>query len=69
MNNYIIKTGIRGGSSVLSVDPSNIQTLDLGIDGNIRIVYKNGERTFPIIEVLEASEEFTQEVSRLANYS
>ena len=67
--NYIIKTGTNGGSSVISIKPSEILNLDLGIDKNIRIVYQNKEKSYPIIEILEADDDFIASVEKLRGYA
>ena len=56
--NIILKTGINGGSSTISLNPFNLQHLDLGVDGNIRVIYKNGDRSFPIQDIVKAPDWF-----------
>lgn len=66
---YIIRTGINGGSSVISVDPQTIQNLDLGVDGKVRIVYSGDSKSYPIQEILEAPKEFHDAFEKLLKYS
>ena len=55
---YIIRTGLNGGSSVISVDPDNIKCLVIGKDNRIRVEFLNGTPSWPIIEILRADDFF-----------
>ena len=59
MKHIILKVGINGGESKVLVPAESYHNLEMGIDGNIRLIYKNGDRTYPIIEVLDAPDDFT----------
>ena len=64
MKDYVVKTEFKGKTGLTSVDPRNIQTLDMGVDKNIRIITKNGHKTFPIVEVIDADPEFYDRFER-----
>ena len=60
MKNIILKTGINGGSSTISIDPTTIKCLDLGVDKKVRVIYGDGERSFPILDIIKSSDEFRE---------
>ena len=66
---YIIKVGINGGRSIVSIPESKYQGMDLGVDGNIRVVYVNGDKSYPIQEIIEAPQEFRNTYIKLQGLS
>ena len=66
---FIIKVGINGGKSIITVPENQYQGMDLGIDGNVRIIYTNGEKTYPVMEVIEAPDSFVSTYQKLKGLS
>ena len=57
MSNYIITTGSLDKPIMLSIDPDDTPTFELGHDKKIRLLI-NGARTLPIVKLNVVSEEF-----------
>ena len=52
----IVTSGINGGSSTQAILPEDFQCFDIGIDGNVRVLYGEDQRTFPVITLHESPE-------------
>lgn len=52
-----VSTGINGGKSLQVILFDDFNCFDIGTDGNIRILYKDDGRTFPVLTIHEAPQE------------
>jgi len=67
MKNVVVLTEWKGKEGYTSVNPENISRLDLGPDGHIRLFLKDGDKTFPVIDVLEADADFMDSFDSLVD--